>query len=134
MRRPGVGALARVFGGGPAHAASRHWCAQRFTAIALVPLTIWFLISLLTLPDLTYGTVHAWVAGRWTATLLCLLVVAMLWHSHSGVREVVADYVHHRGAHRGTLVLSTFLHLLFGAAAVLSILKIALPGSHLGGA
>jgi len=117
--------LARAFGGGPEHAGSRHWCAQRLTAIALVPLAIWFLVSLLLLADLDYSTVRAWVATPLTAALLCLLVVALCWHSLLGVQVVIEDYVHHRGINATSLLLSTFLHVLAGAAALLSVLKIA---------
>ncbi len=125
MTKLAMNALARVFSG-RAHAPSRHWCVQRLTAIALVPLAVWFLVSLLLLPDLGYATVHAWVARPLSAALLCLLVVAAFWHSRLGVREVVEDYVRPPSMHRGTLLLSTLLHLLAGAAALLSVLRIAL--------
>jgi succinate dehydrogenase / fumarate reductase, membrane anchor subunit len=121
-----MNALARVFSGGAAHAASRHWCAQRLTAIVLVPLAIWFLVSLLLLPDLAYASVHAWVARPLPATLLCVLVVALFWHSRLGVQVVVEDYVHQPSMHAATLFLSTLLHMLAGAAALLAVLRIAL--------
>jgi succinate dehydrogenase / fumarate reductase membrane anchor subunit len=121
-----MNALTRAFGGGAAHAASRHWCAQRLTAIALVPLTIWFLVSLLLLPDLAYASVHAWVARPLTAGLLCLLVMFLFWHSRLGVHEVVADYVRPPRLHAATLFLSTLLHVLAGVAALLAVLRIAL--------
>jgi succinate dehydrogenase / fumarate reductase membrane anchor subunit len=126
LRQLRVSALARVFGGGAAHAASRHWIAQRFTAIALVPLTIWFLVSLLLLPDMAYATVHAWVARPLPAALLCLLVVFLFWHSRLGVEEVVADYMRPPRLHAATLLLSTLLHVLAGAAALLAVLRMAL--------
>jgi succinate dehydrogenase / fumarate reductase membrane anchor subunit len=118
--------MMRVFGGGKAHAASRHWIAQRLTAIALVPLAIWFLVSLLLLPDLAYASVHAWVARPLPATLLCLLIVALFWHSRLGVQEVIADYVRPPFMHAATSWLSTLLHLLAAAAALLAVLRIAL--------
>jgi succinate dehydrogenase / fumarate reductase membrane anchor subunit len=118
--------LARAFGGGAAHAASRHWAAQRLTAIALVPLTIWFLVSLLLLPDLAYASVHAWVARPFPAALLCLLVVTLFWHSRLGVREVIEDYVRPPRLHATALLLSALVHLLAGAAALLAVLRIAL--------
>jgi succinate dehydrogenase / fumarate reductase membrane anchor subunit len=118
--------LARVFGGGAAHAASRHWCAQRFTAVVLVPLSIWFLVSLLMLPDMAYATVHSWVTRPLPATLLCLLVVFLFWHSRLGIREVIEDYVHQPFLHSASLLLSMLLHLLAGAAALLAVLRMAL--------
>lgn len=106
-------------------AASRHWIVQRLTAIALIPLTLWFLVSLFLLPDLDFGTARAWVAEPVNALLLGLMTVILCWHSLLGVQVVVEDYVHHRGANVTTLRLSTFLHFLSGAAALLSVLKIA---------
>ncbi|MEO8309229.1 MAG: succinate dehydrogenase, hydrophobic membrane anchor protein [Pseudomonadota bacterium] len=122
----GFNVFARAFSGGAGHAASRHWSAQRLTAIVLVPLAIWFLVALLTLPDLAYATVHAWVARPLSATLLCLLVVFLFWHSRLGVQVVIEDYVHHPLALAITVHLSTLLHLLAGGAALLAILRIAL--------
>ena len=54
--------LSRVLGLGSAKDGTAHWWAQRVTAVALIPLTLWFLISLLTLPGLDYETVHTWLA------------------------------------------------------------------------
>jgi succinate dehydrogenase / fumarate reductase, membrane anchor subunit len=106
-------------------AASRHWIVQRLTAIALIPLTVWFLVSLLLLPDLHYATARAWIAQPLNALLLGMMIVVLCWHSLLGVQVVVEDYVHHRGAHNATLLLSTFLHVLSAAAALVSVFVIA---------
>src|SRR2546430_12358911 len=66
---------------------------QRLTAVALVPLSIWFVASLLSLPSFDHATVVAWMSGSWTALLLILLVLTCAWHSQLGVRVVVEDYV-----------------------------------------
>ena len=105
-------------------AASRHWSVQRVTAIALIPLTLWFLASLFLLPDLAYGTVRGWIARPVNSMLLVLMVVVLCWHSLLGVQVVIEDYVHHRAANATALVASTFLHFISGAAALLSVLKI----------
>jgi succinate dehydrogenase / fumarate reductase membrane anchor subunit len=60
------------------------------------------------------------------AALLCLLVVFLFWHSRLGVQVVVEDYVHQPFLHATTLLLSTLLHLLAGAAALLAVLRMAL--------
>ncbi len=67
---------------------------------------------------------HAWVARPSTAALLCLLIGAVFWHSRLGVQVVVEDYVQRSFLHAVNL-LSTILHLLAGAAAVLAVLRIA---------
>ena len=117
--------LGRVLGFGSAHDGVRHWWLQRLTSIALVPLTVWFVVSLLTLPSLGYGTLIAWMSQSWTALLLILLVLSAAWHSQLGVRVVVEDYVHGPGARTLTLVLVGFAHVLLAAAGVFAVLKVA---------
>jgi succinate dehydrogenase / fumarate reductase membrane anchor subunit len=117
--------LGRVLGLGSAHSGVRHWWQQRLTSVALVPLAIWFLVSLLALPSLGYETVIAWMSQASTAILLVLFVVVATWHSQLGVRVVVEDYVHGEGARTLTLVIVTFAHVLVASAGVFAVLKVA---------
>ncbi len=78
---------------GSSHGASRHWRNQRLTAIALVPLALWFLISLLRQPALDYAVVSGWFAKPMQAFLGALLGAALLWHSLQGWQVVLEDYV-----------------------------------------
>jgi succinate dehydrogenase / fumarate reductase membrane anchor subunit len=121
--------LARVLGQGSAKEGVQHWWVQRLTSVALVPLTVWFVVSILSLPSLDHGTVTAWIGQLWTAVFLILLVLTATWHSHLGVRVVVEDYVHGSGAKTLTLALMTFIHVVIAAAGVLAILKVALGGA-----
>lgn len=116
--------LGRAVGLGPAKGGVHHWWVQRLTALALVPLSIWFVASLLSLPSLDHVTVSVWMGQTWTALLLTLLVLVATWHSHLGVRVVVEDYVHEGGMKTLLLVLMTFLHALVAAAGVLAILRV----------
>jgi len=116
--------LGRVLGTGSAKEGVHHWWMQRLTSIALVPLTIWFLVSLLTLPSFEHVTVISWIAQSWTALLLILFILVATWHSQLGVRVVIEDYVH-GGAKTLTLVLITFVHALVAAAGVFAVLKVA---------
>jgi succinate dehydrogenase / fumarate reductase membrane anchor subunit len=121
--------LGRVLGTGAAHDGVRHWWLQRLTSIALVPLTVWFVVSLLALPSLGYGTLVAWMSQSSTALLLILLVLTAAWHSQLGVRVVVEDYVHGAGARTLTLVVISFAHVLLAVAGVFAILKVAFGGA-----
>jgi len=116
--------LGRVLGAGSAKEGVHHWWLQRLTSIALVPLTIWFVVSLLSLPSFEHLTVIAWMAQTWTALLLILFILVATWHSQLGVRVVVEDYVH-GGAKTLTLVLITFIHAFVAAAGVFAVLKVA---------
>jgi len=116
--------LGKVLGAGSAKEGVHHWWLQRLTSIALVPLTIWFVVSLLSLPSFDHVTVITWVAQTWTALLLSLFILVTTWHSQLGVRVVVEDYVH-GGAKTLTLVLITFIHAFLAAAGVFAVLKVA---------
>lgn len=120
--------LRRVLGAGSAKGGVQHWWLQRLTSVALVPLTVWFVVSLLALPAFDHATISAWMGQSWTALLLILLVVVAAWHSHLGVRVIVEDYVPAPGARTVTLTLLSFLHALLAAAGVLAVLKVALGG------
>ncbi|HET9388766.1 MAG TPA: succinate dehydrogenase, hydrophobic membrane anchor protein [Steroidobacteraceae bacterium] len=117
--------LGRVAGLGAARGGVHHWWLQRLTSIALVPLTVWFVVSLLSLPSLDHATVTGWMAQGWTAVLLIVLVLVACWHSQLGVRVVVEDYVHAPGTKTLTLVLVTFAHALLALAGAFAVLKVA---------
>jgi succinate dehydrogenase / fumarate reductase, membrane anchor subunit len=116
--------LGRVLGAGSAKEGVHHWWVQRLTSVALVPLTVWFVVSLLSLPSFEHVTVITWMAQTWTALLLILFILVATWHSQLGVRVVVEDYVH-GGAKTLTLVLVTFIHAFVAAAGVFAVLKVA---------
>jgi succinate dehydrogenase / fumarate reductase membrane anchor subunit len=117
--------LATVLGAGSAKQGVHHWWMQRLTSVALLPLSIWFVVSLLSLPSFDHATVVAWMGQSWTALLLILFVLVATWHSQLGVRVVVEDYVHGAGARTVTLVSVMFAHTLIGAAGVFAVLKVA---------
>jgi succinate dehydrogenase / fumarate reductase membrane anchor subunit len=121
--------LGKVLGLGAARDGVQHWWTQRLTSVALVPLSIWFVVSLLTLPSLDHATVVAWMSQSWTALLLIILVLVATWHSQLGVRVVVEDYVHGTGARTVTLVAMLFAHVLLAGAGVFAVLKVACGGA-----
>ena len=121
--------LGAVSGLGSAKGGAHHWWLQRLTSIALVPLSIWFTISILALPSMDRATVITWMAQSWTALLLIVLVLVATYHSQLGVRVVVEDYVHTPGMKTLTLVILTFVHTLLAVAGVFAILKVAFGGA-----
>jgi succinate dehydrogenase / fumarate reductase, membrane anchor subunit len=121
----GRSALGRVRGLGSAKAGAHHWWLQRLTSVALVPLGVWFLVSLLTLPALSYATVIAWLHELWTAVFLLLTILVAAWHSRLGVQVVVEDYVHDSGLRTLALALSDFAHVLIVASAGFAVLRVA---------
>jgi len=121
--------LRRVLGSGSAKSGVEHWWLQRITSLALVPLSVWFVVSLLALPSHEHATVVAWMGQSWTALLLILLVLVAAWHSQLGVRVIVEDYLHHPGGKTLTLVFSAFVHVVAAAAGVLAVLRVAFGGA-----
>jgi succinate dehydrogenase membrane anchor subunit len=125
-------AVGRVLGKGSAKYGVDHWWAQRVSAVALVPLAVWFLVSLLFIPRFDYATLAQWMNHTWNAVLLVALVLVIAQHSYLGVRVVVEDYVHHPGARILTLLVLQFAHVLIAAAGVFAVLKIAFGADAFG--
>ncbi|MBS0580992.1 MAG: succinate dehydrogenase, hydrophobic membrane anchor protein [Proteobacteria bacterium] len=121
--------LRQVLGLGSAKSGVHHWWLQRLTSVALVPLSIWFVVSLLSLPALDHGTVAAWMHHALTALLLVLLVLTAAWHSRLGLQVIIEDYVHTSGTRTLLLVLVGFAHVFLAAAGVFAILRVAAGGS-----
>src|SRR5581483_12015765 len=105
-----------------------HWWLQRLTSIALIPLTIWFVVSILSLPTFDHVAVIAWMSQTYTALFLILFVLVATWHSQLGLRVVVEDYVH-GGSKTLTLVVITFIHAVVAVAGVFAVLKVAFGGA-----
>ncbi len=117
--------LNRVLGLGNAKGAAEHWWLQRMTAVALLPLGLWFAYELLTLGSFDYASVVAWVREPITSILLILLVVAVGYHSALGVQVVIEDYVTGKGSRAATLMASTLAHVALTIAAIFAVLRIA---------
>ena len=117
--------LNRVLGLGTGKGAAEHWWLQRVTAVALLPLGLWFAYELLTLSDFDYATVTAWVQRPMTSILLILMVAAVGYHSALGVQVVAEDYVAGKGMRAATLMASTLAHVGLSVAAVFAVLKVA---------
>ncbi|MCE2509610.1 MAG: succinate dehydrogenase, hydrophobic membrane anchor protein [Alphaproteobacteria bacterium] len=120
--------LGRVRGLGSAKEGTAHWWAQRVTAIALVPLALWFVASILSLIGADYATTTAWIGMPVPAVLLILLLTATFYHAQLGLQVVLEDYVHNEGLKLAAILLVKFACLVLGLAAVFGVLKIAFQG------
>ncbi|HET9862052.1 MAG TPA: succinate dehydrogenase, hydrophobic membrane anchor protein [Steroidobacteraceae bacterium] len=118
--------LGRVLGRGSAGEGVGHWWAQRMTAVALIPLTLWFAVSLLTHSLQSYEAMRGWLGQPWVAVATILLAICLAWHSKLGVQVVIEDYVHGKGAKTTLLLLSTFVHAAAAVAAIFAVLLLAL--------
>ena len=118
--------LGRVRGLGSAKEGVHHWWMQRLTAIALVPLILWFVASLAGLAGAGHTETVEWLGSPLVAIAMILMVVATFYHAALGVQVVIEDYVHHEGLKFFWLIAAKFIFLVFGIAAVFSLLKLAL--------
>jgi succinate dehydrogenase / fumarate reductase membrane anchor subunit len=120
--------LKRVKGLGSARSGVAHWWQQRVTALALIPLALWFAVSAIGLIGADLGTARAFVAAPVNAVLLALAVAALFWHSYLGIQVVVEDYVQGEAVKLATLLTLKFAHFALAAAGVFAVLKVALGG------
>jgi succinate dehydrogenase / fumarate reductase membrane anchor subunit len=117
--------LGRVLGTGSAKDGTGQWWAERMSALALIPLTLWFFFSLLSLPVRDYASVRAWLALPLNGFLAVVLVAVLTYHSYLGTNVVIEDYVHGNAMKLFSLLLLRFIYTLVGGASVFAILRVA---------
>ncbi len=124
MRSP----LGRVRGLGSTKSGTQHWVAERVGAIALVPLSLWFIYSVVALNGADYVTFKLWLGEHGNAVLMISFVVALFYHAKMGLEVVVEDYVHHETAKVTTLFIIRFATFLSGLSCILATLRVAFIG------
>ena len=117
--------LAQARGLGSAKDGVGHWWLQRLTALALIPLSIWFIYSLARYPLSDYVTMVAWIRSPLVAIALVLFFVSMFWHAALGVQVVIEDYVGNESVKLLSIVAARFTLYALGVASVYAVLKIA---------
>jgi succinate dehydrogenase / fumarate reductase membrane anchor subunit len=122
MRSP----LGRAIGLGSAKEGVEHWWRQRMTAVALVPLVLWFVVAVIGLVGADRAAMVAWVHNPMTAVLLILLLVATFYHAALGLQVVIEDYIHGEAMRLTVLVIMRFLCIVFVVRGILAVLKLAL--------
>jgi succinate dehydrogenase membrane anchor subunit len=120
--------LSRARGLGSAKEGVHHFWAQRITAVALIPLVVWFAISLIMMSGADYAVVRAWIGSPAVMVLLVLTIVIGLHHGQLGLQVVIEDYVHNDGVKLALIVLVRFIAVFFGLAGIVAILRIGFGG------
>ena len=118
--------FARVTGLGSAKDGTGHWWLQRLTALALVPLVIWFVASVVSLAGAEQPAVKAWLANPLAALLMVLFLGTGFYHLKLGLQVVIEDYVHGHGLKVALLVANVFACVLLGGGSILAVLKLTL--------
>jgi succinate dehydrogenase / fumarate reductase membrane anchor subunit len=119
-------ALGKARGLGSAKSGVHHWWMQRVTAIAMIGLSIWFVISLLTLPSLRQDDATRWLQEPHNTMLFLVMMLVMLYHSRLGLQVVIEDYIHNKAAKVTSLIALYFVNIAAMIIAAYSILSIGL--------
>jgi succinate dehydrogenase / fumarate reductase membrane anchor subunit len=118
--------LGRARGLGAAKSGAQHWWLQRVTAIALVPLTLWFVCAALRLVGASHEQLLAWIGAPIPVVLLIALVLANFYHLALGLQVVVEDYVPGETKRMATLLVIKGVIFLLTLTCLVSILKLGL--------
>jgi len=118
--------LSRAIGLGSAKEGVEHWWAQRVTALALVPLALWFVIAVIELAGADRALFVDWVRRPMSAVFLVLLLIATFYHGALGLQVVIEDYVENETVRLGLLIVMRLAAILFAVRGILAVLKLSL--------
>ena len=99
---------------------------QRLTAVALIPLTIWFALSIASLATADQAGVQAWMKSPLSATLMLSFLLAGFWHMKLGLQVVIEDYIHTEATKITCLIVNNLISIFLALAATLAVLKMLL--------
>ena len=120
--------LGRVRGLGSAKSGLDHWWHQRLTALALIPLTAWFAVSLVVIASGTYQQAVDWIRDPIVAGLLILMLAAGYYHLKLGMQVIIEDYVHVEWLKLTALIVVTFWCIALALASIMAVVWIWLGG------
>jgi succinate dehydrogenase / fumarate reductase membrane anchor subunit len=117
--------LHKVQGLGASHSGTGHFWRQRVTAVALVPLGLWFAFAILGLIDTNEVAVLSFLAKPWNALLMGAFAVTLLYHMTLGLQVIVDDYVHAAGMKVFLRIVILAVAIAAGAVSLFALIRIA---------
>ena len=120
--------LGRVRGLGSSNEGVHHWWMQRLTGIALVPLSLWVVGSMINLLNADYSKMVEWVGGNFNPVLLILFIVCTFYHAQLGLRVIIEDYVHSEALKMVSLTTVKLSAILLGACSAFAVLRLTFGG------
>ena len=121
-------ALGRARGLGSAKDGFHHWWIERLTAIALVPLTLWFAIGVISVAGADHATFATWLGKPWNAGLMICFICAAFLHGKMGMEVIVEDYVEPRCVQVAVRIFLNLMAFSLATVSVVSVLTVAVRG------
>ena len=118
--------LKQAKGLGSAKTGLHHWWSQRLTALALIPLMLWFVSMIAFMGSSDYQASFNTISNPLNATLFLLLILASFWHAQLGLQVVLEDYISKKITRITLIIIMKFMLTGIGVLAALSVLRIVL--------
>lgn len=117
--------IGRVRGSGAAGSGTWHFWHQRVTSVAMILLTVIFVVILMNLLGRNHAAVVQILGSPLVAIVMLLFVGTGVYHMWLGMQEIVLDYVHEEKMKFVALLINTFFCFVAGVASVFAILKLS---------
>ncbi len=117
--------LSRVRSLGSAHSGTMHFWRQRLTSVALVPLSIAFVLIAIALLGRNHAAALQILGSPLIAITMLLFIGATVYHMWLGMQVIIEDYVHSESSKILLLMGNTFFCITVALACVYAILQIS---------
>lgn len=118
--------LHEALGLGSAKTGVQHWIAQRVSAIALIPLGVWFVTFFAIFLTAPFEDTEQWLSSPWSAAFAILLTLCLFYHGYLGMRVIWEDYIPHESTRWSLIIATKLLSALMAIVAIVCILQIFL--------
>jgi len=117
--------LAAARGAGSTGEGSHHWIVQRFSAVAMLPIVVWFMFNIAALSTSSYVAFIDWMSSPLVSAATILFVIMSFWHGALGLQTIIEDYIHCKICKPLFIFLTYFASFAFALTCIVSVLKIS---------
>lgn len=107
---------------------AHHWLTQRISAVALIPLIFWLVLSFVKIAEDPEGYLPVFFAYPLNAVMGILLIITSLYHGSLGMRVIIEDYVPNKTKMHFCIMLIHFISIVTAVAGVIAIVRLHLIG------